>query len=369
MKMRIERTGSVDPLTPRIERFLIDRLSGVSLDDLQSAETRRADFVCLRGLLTIEVKSLEDSPAERMDNLFNELRQRPDWPAFLGSAPAESFIKNMEDSESVRRDVLGRIGRGVINPLKKANRQLESHAANLPRSRVVRVLILINEDQEIYDPHTVSYVLWHAVRRKENGKPLYENVDAIIYFTERHATVLGDKLAFPLVSIEGAGMYDAPWKADVIQLVMDRWTAHNYGTSYSFDNVREFSTIDHIPETAPRYERWRTDYLRGPYLRSLSREELRDRFDEVTLLGTLPMLVGTPLKLPQEAVQLAMQCFGDMMMELGERAIPITQFPHSAERAINAAKRLNLEPHVIAWVEEFERRNEARLRVSENAKK
>ena len=73
--------------------------------------------------------------------------------------------------------------------------------------------------------------------------------------------------------------------------------------------TRTMSTIDHIPDSAPCYERWRTDYLRGPYLRSLSQENLRNRFDEVTLLATLPMLVETPLPLAPEGVQLAMQCF------------------------------------------------------------
>ena len=348
---------------------MIDRLGGISLDEIQSTETRRADFSCLRGLLAVELKSLEDSPAERMDNLFSELRERPDWPVFLGSAPAESFIKNVGDPDTVRRDVIGRMGRGVINPLKKANRQLEAHSVNLPRSRVVRVLFLINEDQEAYDPHTVSYVLWHAVRREENGRPLYENVDAIVYFTERHATTRGDKVAFPFLAVEGVGLHESPWKAGIIQLIMDRWSAYTYGATCAFDDVREFTTIDHIPDSAPRYERWRTEYLRGPYLRSLSREELRDRFDEVALLATLPMLVGTPLKLPTEGVQLAMQCFGDMMLELGERAIPITEFPHTAERAIEAAKRLNLEPDVIAWVEEFERKSEEQNGNSENGEK
>ena len=367
--MRIERTGKIEKLTPRIERFLIDRLGGVSLDDLQSSSTRRADFSCLRGLLAVEIKSLEDSPSERMSNLVDELRQRPDWPIFLGSAPLESFVKNVDDPELVRRDIIGRIGRGVINPLKKANRQLEAHAKNLPRPRLVRVLILINEDQEIYDPHTVSYVLWHAVRREQDGKPQYEHIDAIIYLTERHATVRDGKVAFPVLSVEAAGVYDAPWKAGVVQLLMDRWSADNYGTISPFNDVSEFTTIDHIPEQAPRSERWRTDYMRQPYLRGMSRDELRERFDEVTLLTTLPMLKETPLKLPPEGGQMAIQCFQDMMLELGERAIPITEFPHTAERAISAAKRLNLQPHVIAWVEAFERSNEQRRRNSENGEK
>jgi len=100
----------------------------------------------------------------------------------------------------------------------------------------------------------------------------------------------------------------------------------------------------------PKHERWRTDYRRNPYLRSLDRAALRDRFDEVMLAATLPMLVNTPLKLRPEAAQLAMECFTHMMVEMGDRAIPITEFQHTSDRAAAAAVRLELAPHIIEWV-------------------
>jgi hypothetical protein len=177
--MRIERTGRVPPLTPRIQRFLKEALCGVVLDDVQSPNELRADYSCLRGLLAIELKSLEEDASERLGNLTGELRQRDDWPVFLGSAPIQSFIKHTSDPEGLNRRVVERIGRSAINHLKNLNHQLEAHCTKFPRKNCVRALVLVNEDHEVYDPSTVSFVLWQALNRAKDGKPLYENIDFI----------------------------------------------------------------------------------------------------------------------------------------------------------------------------------------------
>ncbi|WP_145953437.1 hypothetical protein [Oceaniglobus indicus] len=113
--MRVERKGHVQKLTPLVERFLVEALRGVCLDDPENSEQRRVDYSCLSGLLAIEIKSLEDDASERMNNLTDELRKRDDWPVFLGSAPMQSFVRHLEDSEQVERKVLDRMGRAVKN--------------------------------------------------------------------------------------------------------------------------------------------------------------------------------------------------------------------------------------------------------------
>src|SRR5690606_38040408 len=121
--MRIERKGQVARLTPRLERFFLEAHRGVALDDLQHAEARKADVKCLNGLLAIELKSLEEDASERMDNLTDEFRERPDWPIFLGSAPFESFFKHVSEPQVVRWRVIDRIGRTIKNHMRKANKQ------------------------------------------------------------------------------------------------------------------------------------------------------------------------------------------------------------------------------------------------------
>lgn len=354
--MRIERTGQIPPLTPRVERFLKEVLRGVSLDDIQSHEELRPDYSCLGGLLVIELKTLEEDGSARLNNLTDELRERDDWPEFLGSAPMEAFLKNTSDPDGLRRRVLDRIGRALINHLKKANRQLGAHYANFPRRNMVGALLIVNEDHELYDPHTVTHVLQHALRRMENGKRLYEHIDLVLYMTERHAMMVDGQVAFPILIVEGQGVRNAPWKGEVGQYVAMRWAGWNgVPLVESEPALNQFSTIDHIPEVAPRHERWRTDYRRRPYLRSLTSEQLRDRFDEILVLANLAFLSGSPLKPPRDVTTRNMEQFTHMMVEMAERAIPISSFRFEPSRHLDAAKRMNLPDAVIKWLVALER--------------
>lgn len=361
--MRIERTGPVEPLTPRVERFIRDALRGCSLDDSDKSEQLRPDYSCLGGLAAIELKTLEDDGEERLENLVEQLRQRPDWPMFLGSAPLQSFIKNTNDPDGLGKKVLERIGRGITRPLQKANRQLEAHERDHPRKNLVKILVLVNEDHEAYDPHTVSYILWKAVRwEQSDGSPRFAHVDAIIYFTERHATVVQSLLTFPITMVEGAGVYDAPWKSDVVQFIQRRWTTFCGYPELSVEEpqVTDFATIDHIPDQAPRHERWRTDYRRRPYLSGISKDELRDRFDEIILINTLSFLKSPPITIPKHQTTVSMERFTHMMMEMADRAIPITQFDHDPRRMIAAARRLGMPESVEVWVLQMEAEKSAR---------
>lgn len=355
--MRIERTGPVEPLTPRVEGFIVETLHGQSLDDPDNSEQLRPDYTCLRGLVAIELKSLEDDGEERVENLIKELRQRPDWPIFLGSAPMDAFIKNTDDPDGIGKQVLERVGRGINRPLQKANRQLEAYANDHPRKSLVKILMLVNEDHEAYDPHTVSYVLWHAVRRRDNdGSPRFAHVDAIIYFTERHATIVENLVTFPLTVVEGNGIYYAPWKSDVLDLIQRAWVRHCGYPDLSVEEPQasDFSTIDHIPEQAPRHERWRTDYRRNPYLQLLTNDQLRDRFDEIMLVNTLSFLKDPPVVVPKEQTTVSMERFTHMMVEMANRAIPITAFAYDPRRDIAAARRIGLPESVESWILKME---------------
>ncbi|WP_156851859.1 hypothetical protein [Novosphingopyxis baekryungensis] len=351
--MRIERTGPVEPLTPRVERFIFEALRGQSLDDPDSSEQLRPDYACFRGLVAIELKTLEDDGEERVENLVEQLRKRPDWPIFLGSAPMDSFIKNTDDPDGIGKQVLERIGRGITRPLQKANRQLEAHEKDHPRKSLVKILILVNEDHEAYDPHTVSYILWHAVRRRDkDGSPRFAHVDAIIYFTERHATIVENLLTFPLTVVEGSGIQYAPWKSEVVEFIQHAWIRHCDYPDLSFDEPQasDFTTIDHIPEHAPRHERWRTDYRRNPYLQPLTNDQLRDRFDEIMLVNTLSFLKNPPVTISKDQTTLGIEQFTHLMLEMANRAIPMTAFSYDPRRDIAAARRLGLPESVETWI-------------------
>lgn len=362
--MRIERTGQVAPLTPRVMKFIKEALSGISLDVPGSVNEVRPDYLCIGGRLVIELKTLAEDGTDRMENLTDELRKREDWPMFLGSAPMQAFIQNTNDPEGIRRRVIERLGRGIINHLKKANRQLEAHSKTSKVKNLVRMLLLVNEDHEAYDPHMVSYILWHAVRQIKDGIPRYEHVDLIVYMTERHAQMIDGCLNFPTLVIEGSPCAIDEWKGNFGELFVTRWSRWNGRTLRPEADVSAFETIEHVPDSAKRQDFWKLEYRRRPYLRGLTDIQLNDQFDEVTLINSLSFLKDSPLELTAEQRTAGIRMFGDMMDEMAHRAIPVTQFQHTADRAIAAAHRLKLPIVVIQWVEKFEREIEARNRVA-----
>lgn len=351
--MRVERSGHVRKLTPIVERFLVKALRGVSLDDPESSEDRRVDFSCLGGLISIEIKSLEDDASERMSNLTDELRERDDWPVFLGSAPVQSFIKHLEDSEKVERKVFDRIGRAIKNHIHKANKQLEAHSASHPRTNTVRLVFLINEDHEIYNPHTVAFIVQRLLLREEKGALLYPNIDAVIFKSERHVTALGHQIAFPIVSIEGQPIENAIWKRDVIDLILKRWGKWNGRPVHHADeSSMHFDTVDHIPEKMKQYEKWELDYRRNRYMKDFTNEELRNRFDEIMAVSTLKFVKGSPERPVDEAVTWSMSSMSHIMLEMGWRGTPVTDFPQDPKRLAKAAKRLRLSEAAVKWLED-----------------
>lgn len=348
--MRIERTGGAKPLTPRVVAFLQEKLGGISLDELEGDVRRRVDYVCLNGELAVEIKTLEEDGSGRMDNLYEELRAREDWPVFLGSAPLEAFVTNTTDPEQVRRRILDRIGRAILNHLKKAEKQLAAHTKDHPHEKLVRLLILVNEDHEIYEPETVAYVLWHAVRRRDAGKLQFPHVDGVIYLTERHASVVANRLAFPIVSIEGQAIAEALWKRPVLNRVVEEWASHANVPLFEAESARNFATIDAVPDEMPLHEAWRLAYRRNPYMRTWSEEKIRDRFDEVTLVTLLAGLKAPPIQLPQEALMTSMEMFTHLTLELGERRLPAERVQPTLGRYLAAANRLNLPPAASTWL-------------------
>jgi hypothetical protein len=301
-------------------------------------------------LLAIELKSLEEDASERIDNLTDELREREDWPQFLGSAPIQSFLKHIDKPEEIKRRFVERLGRAIKNHIHKANKQLAAHEADFARKNMVKVIVLANEDHEIYDPEMVAYIVQHLLLRNENGAPLYPHVDAVIFLSERHAAPVNQKIAFPIVCIEGASIEYALWKRDVTELFLVRWAAWNGVPLYHADpRKQKFSTIDHVPEQMKRYEQWELDYRRNPYMHAFTHEQLRERFDEMTCISTLAFIKGAPLKPDQRAIMWSMSSMSHMMLEMGWRGVPVTQFQYEPERMAAAAQRLRLPQNVVDW--------------------
>jgi hypothetical protein len=357
--MRIERSGPVERLTPRVEKFLIDSLGGISLDAVHSHERTRIDYVCIRSLIAVELKTLDGDPSQRTNNFVDTLRDRPDFPTFFGPVPLEAAFKNMEGPQQLRRAVLDRLGRTIVTHMKKANDQLRQHSLDYPRKNQLRILLLINEDHPEYEPQTVAWVVQRELARENDGVYRYSHIDAVVYLTERHGQEVEGRIALPICAIHGPEIEMRPWKEDVLAHVVSRWSNFNNRPLHMFeDGDQPFETIEHVPDKMPRHEMWRVEYRRQPYLKALTDEQLRDEFDEVILVTTLFGIKGSPIRLDPTAAMPAMERFTHIQIEMHDRALPMERFAFEFKRELAAAARLKLSSEVVAWLHEL---NEDRL--------
>jgi hypothetical protein len=349
---KIERRGKVEPLTPRFVRFMTEALAGRALDDLQAPSDRRIDYSCLRGLLAVELKSLEDDGSERMSNLTDALKQQKDWPEFYGQWPLDSVLANLDDPESAKQKSSERVGRAIVKHLKKANKQLAAHAETFPRRNLVRLVVLLNEDQEIYDPATARYIIQKELNRIDSTAPRYESIDAVVYLSERHATRAGNDVGFPVIAVMGQPMDDASWKADLIDVVVQRWAAWSGARHIDGrpDAMRPFATIDHIPERMRRQDLWRLQYHRNSYMRSWTSEQVRDCWDECAVMNMLAMMKDSPARPSKEDVMRNLERFTHVLEEVAHRGITLPELRAETVRLMEAGKRLKLAPSVMTWL-------------------
>lgn len=350
--MRIERTGPVVPLTAPVFRFLEEALGGVSLDACGDKFTR-PDYACLRGLLVVEVKTLEGPPKERLDNAIGPEKQREDWPVFFGSWPVASVLKNLEGREAVERRLNERLGRPIRTHITKASDQLRSHCEREKRRSSVRLLLLVNEDHEAYTPDVIRFVAGRELWRvKPDGSPRHADIDAIVYLSHRHATMADGLVTFPIAVIEGRDLGLTPWKRKVLDLAIRRWCHWNNaplkdGVALGFDS---FEAVEHVPPKMKRHELWALEYRRRPYMRNWQDEDVRNLWDIAMLLSILAFVKGAPMQVPAAGVRETSERFTHLMQEVGQRGLPLSYFKPEPERLRRAVDSLPYGEHVAQWL-------------------
>ena len=350
---RAEHYGPAEPLTPRMVEFIESRLGGRNLDEDGDLE-KRPDFECLRGLLVVEIKTLETDPKGRLENALSPERAKADWPAFFGIWPIESILKNVSNSEEIKTRLLDRLGRAIVSHVKKANDQLKSHAERVDRKNLVRLLLLLNEDHPEYTPDVVAYTIQRELMRRDpNGKPRNEHLDAVIYFSDRHVAAGSVGTLSPVIAILGSGLEENPWKESVVNLVLARWAAWNGAPIVKNDDVSidSFISAERVPDQMARHELWAIQYRREPYMHKWSDEDLRELWDNTVLFSLLWGHRDTPMKIPMDGYIQVMERFTHLREETAARGLPLDYFEvDPVPRRRKVVDKMPYGPEVAKWL-------------------
>lgn len=350
--MRFERRGQIEPLFPRMECFIREALGGISLDTPEQSSIKRPDWECLRGLVVIEIKTLVEDGSKRMNNLVAELEKREDWPSSYGEVPFSKIIQNLDDADAINKKALDRAGRAIKNHFGTASRQLKNFSTLSTRNRLVRIVLLVNENHEIYHPDIVSHIVGRRLRKQVGNSVELSDIDLVLYIGERHAAKVGNEISFPIMILEGADCVAHPWKNLTAKYIAARYINWCNGRKVDIpdDGLESFQVIADIPDEMPTHEYWRLCYRRNPYFQNYAVDQLRDKFDDISVAQEFFENKDSPLKITKKDNELGWEIFTHLLEEINSRGIPMENFPKEKERWVNSARRMKFPIFAVQWI-------------------
>lgn len=351
---RIERHEEQTALTKRVEDFIVDRLRGRSLDN-DGSEHQRPDFECLNGLVVIELKNLETSPRTRLENVFDKEIPVAERPNFFGSWPVENVVRDPSKRGKLNQKLYLRLKRAIERVIKKANDQLAAHRARSKRLNTASLVFLINEDHEEYDPQTVGQILVQELGRiDEAGAERNRSIDAVLYFTERHAALVGGEATHPLLHVEGPGSVSKPWTSEMAKLILKRWADYMSGriSATSDDFMADFEPVEVVPSKMKQHEKWGLDYRRRPYMSQWSNEAIRNLWEQALLVTYMSLTKSSPIRPPEADLRTAMERITHIQEECSARGLPLDFFKPEQARFESHVSRMGYPEELKIWLNE-----------------
>jgi len=278
----------------RFHTFALMVEGSEAIDDLQ-LDTRggqRADYLWRSRSVIVELKVLQGDPQHKINNTFETLRKRDEFPVILGQAAAHKVLAHLPDGKEQLRRLRQKIMRSVEAAFRDAKGQIANTKRLLELDDALGVLVLLNPDVESLDPIDVGKEISRLMQQRQADTWA---VDAVWMLSEAH---LVDG-AQPCIIIESDKVDRFSWAEEFLSSLNPQWGIFNNSPVLTSDAkllmdlpMRRKSEQQTGPLT--NEQRWRSNYRANPYLSQLDDDALRV-FGEKAIADLMPyFLVGGP---------------------------------------------------------------------------
>lgn len=145
-----------------------------------------ADYV-IRDLLVIELKTLKVNPTKKMNEYYQEVMSRPDFPSVYGELDLRHVASLLPDGDAVIRNIENKAFRQIQSVISKANKQIKSTIQYLNMdSYTYGTLIIINEFADFFEPDVLVGYISKILSAKSNDKLRFSNIHQVILFQNTH---------------------------------------------------------------------------------------------------------------------------------------------------------------------------------------
>jgi len=323
--VHIERYEGAPNLPEIFRNFVLRQLRGRALDDNFKEEAEAGefpDFACYRDVVLIEVKHLESDQTERIDEVFRREASPHEMPVFFGARDGRLITRYLSNGKDIEAKIASKLGRTIEAAIAKANRQFASYRQRHPRKNVINICVLLNSKLRELTPSGVL----HSIHAKVvNGGRRFSEIDAIVYISEKHMTILPDgRLAFGIGVFENVGAINSPWKMEVVNRILTLWSSYRTGADVQDGREDiEFSVIDDISSYMKKSDLWTLEYKRDPYLQAVKIEILRFIYNRSLAILLLQGLKGAWAKPAANEVDQALRTLQHVIEETNKRGLDL----------------------------------------------
>jgi hypothetical protein len=268
-------------LESRFLQFLAKLQNAESLDDLLSGPQfngqRRADYLLFNRRVILELKSLEVDPSHKVETEIAKHRERDDFPLMYGMVNLQSMLKHLPDGKEINAKIFYKTTRSIEDAVRSAEEQIESTAKLLKLPNAAGLLVLLNQNLNVFTPEVVAHRVATLIRRKnQDGTPRSPIAFAWLILESHELTKGPAEHNIPMLAIEGPQSREMPWFKDLLTYLEVAWSQFNgiplfHQSNPSIDTLNAQERSDKKQpaqkEKITRQDVWEARYKSHPYLR------------------------------------------------------------------------------------------------------
>lgn len=320
-------------LEERFKNFLRQDSFSEEIDNLELPngfeKNKKADYLLSDRKIIIELKTLKSDTSHKVVKEMNKHEGRKDYPLFYGTQGLQQVLAHLPDGKKINDRIYRNITRSIEDAVSKADKQIESTKTAFDLSDSVGVLVVLNENIEIFTPEVIVQKLSQLLCKKVANNSLeYKNIQYVWLIAESHYCELHDgEQAFISACIEGPSAAVNTWFSPVFDELQKTWAKFN-NLPLVITKENKFSTMSFKSATntqansgkATRSDHWRLEYRKRPYLRNLSDKDVYT-YGQKVLNEISPNFLKGEKRLSEEKVKKIMIEWTNFLEEANYRGL------------------------------------------------
>jgi hypothetical protein len=128
------------------------------------------------GPIVVELKTLKVDPSPKIEATLSQHRDRTDFPIFYGQVELSEILQHLPDGDQINQRIYRNISRSIEDAVRSAETQISDTEEIFNLSKAVGLLVLLNENIDVLNPHAVVYRVSELLTRQRTDGSVHTSI-------------------------------------------------------------------------------------------------------------------------------------------------------------------------------------------------